>query len=317
MKKIVSLFICLLMLLSCTESLASGINYTVSPANVTIAIPESMEVFTRDTAPDDERFALMGFGYDTMMESFNSQNIYLQAMSTEFGNQKELVLICTRTDEKEYSDVATLYNAAMAEGKSLEKQGKSVISEDIFEYGGTDFVMVEYSGVFTSREYITVHSGMKIRIRLTDYEDGISADEEDFLETIVKSVKIPQTKEEKQKPQVEEKVNSEPETKEEVSPSSAQQSETSGKTERKIPKIVILILGVILLITIIPLIMRMILFSRGLSRGGAKAFAIIYSILASVLIWYLKDGKIFDEIPVYFVAIPLLWSFVIYKIVKH
>lgn len=306
------------MLLPCVTSFATGINYTVSPANITISIPDSMEVFTRNTSPDDERFSAMGFGYDTMMESFKSQNIYLQAMGTDSGSQKELVLICAPTDEKEYSDVTDLYNGAVKESRDLESQGKNVIAEDIFEHSGTDYIMVEYSDVFTKREYVTIHSGMKIRIRLTDYEGDITSDEEDFLETIVKSVKIP--KAEKKEPEPSKEEITEPEPEPEIVQNSAgdeAQSGLSKETKDKIIKFVILILAALLLITLPALIMRLFLFRRGLSRGGAKVFAIIYSILLAVLILYLKDKKILGDAPLYIALVPLLWSFVIYKIVKH
>ena len=175
--------------------------------------------------------------------------------------------------------------------------------------------MFEYSDIFTSREYITVQAGTKIRLRLTDYENGISADEEEFLESVVKSVKIPHEKEEPPKSEIAQTLNSEPEMKE--TPSSAQPKDTSKDTDNKVIQLLIRILGAVLLITFIPLIIRMFLFSRGLSRGGAKAFAIIYSILVSALVWYLIDKKLLGNIPIYIAFIPLLWSFVIYKIVKH
>lgn len=324
MKKIISLFVCLLIILSCTASFAAGVNYTVSPLNLTLTIPESMEVFTRNTSPDDGRFSAMGFGYDTMMESFKSQDIYLQAMSTDAGNQKELVLICHSTDEEAYSDVTSLYNAAMAEGSTLENQGKKVIAEDIFEHGGTDYIVVEYSDVFTKREYVTIQSGMKIRLRLTDYEGDITSDEEDFLENIVTSIKIP--KAEKDEPQEKEVLPSDAEPATDLPSETSANDETSSdestfglskEMKDKIIKILISIVALLLLITLPPFIMKLFLFRKGLSRSGAKVFAIIYCVLVAVLLMYLKDKKILTDIPLYMVLIPLLWSYVIYKIVKH
>ncbi len=341
MKKIISLLVCLLILSSALSGFSAGVNYTVSPANITITIPDSMEVFTRNTSPADERFSAMGFGYDTMMESFNSQSIYLQAMSTDAGNQKELVLICISTDEKEYSDVTSLYNAAVAEGNALEKQGKTVITEDIFEHDGTDYIVLEYSDVFSKREYVTIHSGMKIRIRLTDYDGDISSSEEDFLENIIKSVKIPKT--EKKEPDVQKGESSPEETGEETSVNETEEENSAKETEEEttsseptdessgekkfaglsedaknnIKRFLILLISALLLITLPALIMRLFLFRRGFSRSGAKTFAIIYSILLAILGMYLFDKKLMGDIPVYFVLLPLLWSFIIYKIVKH
>ena len=147
MKKLIFCIICLLTLTLSLPALGASVPYTVGPANLTISIPDSMYVFTRDSSPDNASFAALGFEYDTVMATFNEQNIYLQAIGNAPGNQKEIVVISTPTQESAYSDATALYNAAMAESNSLEAEGKTVISEDIFESAGTDYIMVEYSGI--------------------------------------------------------------------------------------------------------------------------------------------------------------------------
>ena len=316
MKKIISVLICLLTISLCLTSFGANVSYTVSPANVTVSIPESFYVFTRDTSPDDTRFSSLGFSYDTMMGTFNQQDIYLQAMGTESGNQKEIVLICSATKDSEYSDVTALYNAAVAEGNALEKEGKTVIAEDIFESGGIDYVMVEYSDIFTCREYITVRSGMKIRLRLTDYEGDITSNEEDEFEAIVKTMTFAEEKKAAEEP--EEEV---PQKAPEKEPEKTQEKEASkGLTKEmkdRLLRILIIIGASLVLITLPALIMRLFLFRKGLSRGASKVFAIIYSIVVSALILYLAHKGLLGNISPYIAIIPLLWSFVIYKIVKH
>ncbi len=310
MKKIISLLICLTFVLLSASLVYATDTYTIESEGIKISLPDTMYVFDRNTSPDDERIQNLGLTYDALMSSFNSQDIYLDAMDTD--NFNEIVVIVQPTDETNYFELksAELYNAVLSEEKNLKDQGREIVKSDLFEAGNVDFVMTVSMANDAQIQYTTVYNGKKIKIKFIDFNSELTSAESDGFEEIAESVIFTDapnvSKEEKDVPK-DDPITDVP----------IKDETKSNEMVDKLGKVLIIILVAVIICTIPALIFRFVLSGGGIrSRGGAKAFAFFYSVLMALLYYYILTKHSELNLSIFISVIPLVWSFVIYKIVK-
>lgn len=317
MKRIFLFLLCALFVICAVPAQATNISYKVDSAGISIALPQEMYVFTRKVRPDDERIPALGLTYEALMASFESQDMYLEAMDTEAFN--EIVVISEPTSDANYYELGYdgLYNAAIAEEKSLEAVGRKITSSDLFENNGIDFVKTVSVSNDCQVQYTTVYNGRKIKIRLIDFDGNVTQDEDETFESIVETVTFdaPPVAEPKKEPEK----NSDAQAAASPEPEGGAPSSESAADARvdKLARLLVVIAIAIIICTVPALLFRFVFAGGGMSAGGAGVFAFFYSAAMAVLFYYVIGRYPELGLSIYLCIIPLLWSFAIYKIVKR
>jgi len=318
MKKIICILICVLFSLFPLLSFASATTYRAEGADLSITLPDNMYVFDRKVSPTDERITALGLTYEGLIASFMSQDIYLDALDTD--NFNEIIVISEPTDDKDFSDLTPdgLYKAVLAEEKSLSESGRTIEKSDLFELGNIDFVKTVSKANDTHMQYTTVYNGEKIKIRLIDFDSNLTFDEAESFETIVETITFDNPPaavgEEKEPIQNDEPLS--------VSSPIAAETITSDGNAEKLPydkagKIALIIFIAIIICTIPALVFRFVFTNGGIKKGGAKVLAFFYTIAMMLLFYYIITKHKELNLSIMLCLVPLIWSFVVYKIVKR
>jgi len=318
MKRLFVFLLCALFVICAVPAQATNISYNIDAVGISIALPQEMYVFTRQVRPDDERISALGLTYEALMSSFESQDMYLEAMDTEAFN--EIVVICEPTSDTNYYELGYdgLYNAAIAEEKSLEAAGRKIASSDLFENNNIDFVKTVSLSNDCQVQYTTVYNGKKIKIRLIDFDGMVTDDEAESFETIVETVAFaspPAVEPKSEEPQKPKDTQVETSAVPENYTPSAESAADAGVD--KLGRLLIIIAIAIVICTVPALLFRFVFAGGGMSRGGAKVFAFFYSAAMAVLFYYAVTRYPHLHLSIYLCIIPVLWSFAIYKIVKR
>lgn len=314
MKKIICAILSVVFSLLSVVSFASVTSHNAQGADLSISLPDSMYVFDRNVSPSDTRITSLGLTYEGLMSSFLSQDIYLDALDTEAFN--EIVVISEPTDDKNFFDLTAdgLYNAVINEENLLTQSGRTIENSDLFEAGGVDFVKTVSKSKDVFVQYTTVYNGKKVKIRLIDFDGNLTDDEAEGFEEIVETVSFntePQ-KEKKETPPI-------IATNQPTSDVSADIKEPSEKDAlyNSIKKIFIVLLVAVAVCTIPALIFRYVFTSDGIKKAGAKAFTFFYTIAMTALFYFIITKHAELKLSILICLVPVLWSFVIYKIVKR
>ncbi len=318
MKRIFVFLLCALFVISAVPAQATNISYKIDSVGISISLPQEMYVFTRQLRPDDERISALGLTYEALMSSFESQDIYLEAMDTEAFN--EIVVISEPTADTNYYELGYdgLYNAAIAEEKALEAAGRKITSSDLFENNDIDFVKTVSVSNDCQVQYTTVYNGRKIKIRLIDFDGKVTEDEAESFETIVETVAFaapPAIEPKNEEPENPQDAQVETSAPPQTATSSAESAADAGVD--KLGKLLIIIAIAIVICTVPALLFRFVFAGGGMSRGGAKVFAFLYSAAMAALFYYAVTRYPELHLSIYLCIIPVLWSFAIYKIVKR
>ena len=314
MKKIICVLLSVVFSLLSIVSFASVTAYNAQGADLSISMPDSMYVFDRNVSPNDARITSLGLTYEGLMSSFLSQDIYLDALDTEAFN--EIIVISEPTDDKNFFDLAPdgLYNAVINEEKLLTQSGRTIEKSDLFEAGGVDFVKTVSKSKDIFVQYTTVYNGKKVKIRLIDFDGNLTNDEAEGFEEIVETVSFsvaPQKAEKETAPTV---AANQPTIDE---PEKIKEPSEKDALYNSIKKILVVLLIALAVCTIPALIFRYVFTSDGIKKAGAKAFTFFYTIAMTALFYFIITKHAELKLSILICLVPLLWSFVIYKIVKR
>lgn len=318
MKKSLSFFLCVILILCMPLTCLADSEYVIDDIGIKITFPDNYYVFTRDTLPDDEKFVSLGISYDGLMSVFAAENIYLEAMDTDAFNN--FVIICSDTEEANYFDLGVdgLYKAVMSEEERLESGGREIIDADLFEAGNVDYVKI-YSKAEDSRmQYITVYNGKKYEFRFVDYNESLTGIDDEYPDSLVEAAIFEQPAQKETAPSDssadKEKLPQAPS----ASPKEADGTypHADGSLADCLVDILIFVVLGIIICTIPVVIFRFIFMRTRLRKRTAFVFSFIYAVLMSVAFYFFILHLDIDTVSTYLCVLPLLWSFVIYKIVK-
>ncbi len=310
MKKIICALLAVIFSICSIISFASSTSYNADGADLTITLPDSMYVFDRSLSPDDERINALGLTFEGLMSSFTSQDIYLDALDTEAFN--EIVVISEPTDDKNFFDLSAdeLYSAVIAEEGYISQSGRTIEKSDLFEVGDVDFIKTVSKSKDIFVQYTTVYNGKKVKIRLIDFDGNLTNDEAESFEEIVESVSFNTAPQKKSEP-IKEATDD---------PKPVPVTKEPSKEDELINSMwkILLIIAVSIIICTIPaLVFRYVFTSGGIKSAGAKAFTLFYTIAMTFLFYFLITKHNELKLSLLLCLVPLLWSFVIYKIVKR
>ncbi len=314
MKKIICVLLTVVFSLLSTISFASVTSYNVSGADLTLSLPDSMYVFDRNVSPNDSRITSLGLTYEGLMSSFLSQDIYLDALDIEEFN--EIVVISEPTEDKNFFDLAAdgLYNAVIAEENFLVQDGRTIEKSDLFEAGEIDFIKTVSKSKDVFLQYTTVYNGKKVKIRLIDFDGNLTSEEAEAFEEIVETVTFNTAplKAKKETTPVSVTDDPLPQTKSET-----KEKSKAGDLTGLINKIILVIATSVAVCTIPALVFRYVFTNGGIKKTGAKAFTFFYTIAMTALFYFIITKHSELGLSILVCLVPLLWSCVIYKIVKR
>ena len=314
MKKIFCILLAVLFSLFSSISFASATTFHVENAGLSITIPDNMYVFDRNTSPDDGRIPSLGLTYEGLMASFTAQDIYLDAL--DIDNLNEIVVICEPSDDKDFALLSPdeLYNAVLSEENAITQSGRTIEDADIFEHGNFDFVKTISKANDTHMQYTTVHNGVKLKIRLIDFDGNLTKKESENFEEIVESIAFDAPLKAEENKETEEPLKTE------TMPDGNIPTADAPKKDMpygNLSKLAFIILAAIAVCTIPALVFRFVFAGGGIKKAGAKVFTFIYTLAMTFLFYYIVTKHQDLNLSLLICLVPILWSFVVYKIVKR
>lgn len=177
---------------SMTQVSALDNKYTIDDMGMSVKIPKSFTVITRDTMREDEALVAAGIDYDEIMTAFLAANIYLQAFSPDNSIKVTLTMVSDDYSKSvnNYSELTAsqrqeVLDAFLADGVYLsgveKKYGNKVFFELALKTESQD------KTIYTS-QYNTVINGMNINVTLQKDNDELSTDEIKILSGIAESM---------------------------------------------------------------------------------------------------------------------------------
>lgn len=319
----------LLVAVSSMPVLGANTKYDMGDIGLSVSLPDTMVVFTRETPPDDEIFASLGITYDGMMSMMESTHTYVNAMDIDGDRGKEILISCEESNDTDYrkASPSELFKAAEAEKNKIAADGRKIIKTDIYEHPDIDFVETHSEDASSHQiQYTTVISGKAYHFRMVCYGECFSSNEESQFEDIMKSVKfdaLSKKKTDKNQKKTEPvsdssavatdaKPDSDSSGEKKETASSADEASDGVSTNGYLLAIVI----IILVCTVPALVFRFVFAGGGLGCGAATGFALVYSIAMGIICWLWLGDNPFGLSKVLSI-VPLLWGFAIYRIVKR
>ena len=181
-------------LLFCTvmQTAALDDKYTFSDIGMTLKIPKTLTVITKDSERTDEAFAKVGLDYDETITAFNAAHIYLQAFDPD--GAFKITLTVTSDDNSEsinnYSDISaqqredilnTYLSDSMCTGAVEIKHGGNIYFDITLESGTEDAPLY-------IRQSNTVINGYNINLTLQKEGESILNEEAKVLTNIANSL---------------------------------------------------------------------------------------------------------------------------------
>lgn len=172
--------------------------YTFSDIGMSLKIPKTYTVVTKDLERTDPAFAEAGLDYDETITAFNNAHIYLQAFDPE-RTYKITMTVESNEDSKNinnYSDLTPQQREEILNNFLADPMCSSAIE---LKHGGNIFFDSELQSTDGDRPlYIfqcnTVINGQNINLTLQKQEEKILSDEEKVLTNIANSMSFDKIK---------------------------------------------------------------------------------------------------------------------------
>lgn len=175
-----------------TQAAALDDQYRFDDFGMSLKVPKSYEVITRDTKRGDEVFAQNSLDYDEIMTAFKAANIYMRAYAPDEGFQISLTVTGDENTKtiNNYSDLSSAERKAIVDVLLTDGSVSSAVE---VKHGGNIFfdsareTAVEGKTVYIS-QCNTVINGWQIDLTLQKNDEAILPDEAKTLTNIASSM---------------------------------------------------------------------------------------------------------------------------------
>jgi len=203
MKRTLITIMCIFVaLLPITNVFAADSNkYYIKEVGISIEIPAKYDVMTRDIKDGDQILDKYGYTKTSMMELFDSRNIYLDAVIQNPNN--EIIVTMINSDLSDFANVSepVLLTLTSALKTQYDEQGITVLDIQTYKHTQEKFVVIRTtqnnSGTqMYSTQYYTVNNGKAINITMHSLDGEMTSSKESELKTVVNSVafdSVPET----------------------------------------------------------------------------------------------------------------------------
>ncbi len=143
MKKFVSVLLAVVMVMTLAVTAFAAKRYTVDELGISLSIPDSYYVITRNSTADDPAFTELGLNYDSIMDAMISGGVYLDAVKAD-GEQimllKKAVPGFGNLSDYSVEDLEAMETDFIA---SYEESGSDVLDYQVYESDKYNYLRVE------------------------------------------------------------------------------------------------------------------------------------------------------------------------------
>lgn len=165
--------------------------YELSELDLSVGIPNKYSVITRETDAGDPVFGKYGVSKESVTTHFETNNIYLNALS---DNSEEIVVTMlpnTISDFNTISDPALEILASKLE-EQFQADNVNILDYEIYQHTQTKFLKIHfYDSINTAYglQYYTIYNYKAMNFTLKSYSGDITSEQENAIKTVVDSVK--------------------------------------------------------------------------------------------------------------------------------
>ena len=174
---------------------AKDIEYRLEELGVSVSFPNSLIILTRDIKPDDPNLAKLGRDAKDILSVFNSNHIYLDAISNDRSYEYTVKMSKPDPVSKDFNLITDKEILKIAEesAATLKGQGATDISSDIYHHAQisfihAQFVTIEHSTQCYNEVYTTLADGKLVTVKFTSYGTPITSGQETTLKHIIDSI---------------------------------------------------------------------------------------------------------------------------------
>lgn len=186
--------LCVVCCLTVISARAASENYTISQMDLTVSIPSSYDVFTRNMPNNSPLLSEYGISHSDLVKQFAAGSTYLDAVAPD-GSEE---IVVTMMEEDILSDFnglgdTTLLTLASALKDEYSDYGLSISSYDIYHHQQLEFIRIYFSAIDRSThslQYYTTYDGKAMNFTIHSYVGSISSAQEKTIKDIVDSVNL-------------------------------------------------------------------------------------------------------------------------------
>lgn len=175
------------------SAIASTDTYQIKELDLSVSIPNIYTVFTRNTKSNDPNFADFGLKKGDLQTYFETNNIYLNAISNYFNEE---IVVTMSTAESPISDLNLFSSTELNIWFSTLKEqyeafGVSVSDMSIYNHYQAKFIKIYFNEVSTSTyglQYYTIYNNRAMNFTLRSYSKEIKPIQETTMKTIIDSI---------------------------------------------------------------------------------------------------------------------------------
>lgn len=194
MKKIAAMFMAIMLISNLViPARAASEEYVVSEMGLSLAIPDTYIVFTRDIDKNDPALADFGISKEELMNQLTAGHIYLNAVLPD-GNE-EIVVTMEENIISEFNGLGetSLLMLASTLKEGYEEYGMSVSSYDVYHHPQLEFIRIYFNTADKTTyglQYYTIYGGQAMNFTMRSYDGPISRTQEKTIQNVVDSVDL-------------------------------------------------------------------------------------------------------------------------------
>lgn len=198
MRKAFLVFWTVILLLSqfAVSAFAASNTYYLDELGLELTIPSGYSTITKDTPASDPIFAKYGTTKDALISNFESNHIYLNAVSDSYNEEIVVTMVSSSvTDFAALSDT-TLKNIATSLENEYATYGIVLSSYEIYQSSQNNFILLSAHSIDLSVhivQYYTIYNGKAMNFTMRSYEGGVSLRQKIAIKSTVDSIKYDAT----------------------------------------------------------------------------------------------------------------------------
>ncbi len=199
-----ALFCCaVLFLTSLFAQSAKAAQFTLDELGMTVSMPPSYVVFTRDIDEGNPNLALYGLTKNGLTSSMEAGNIYLDAWDEDVSHEITVTMGDSSLPDLSLFNDSSLDPVATYFNSKYQDLGITMTELEIYQHSQVNFLKMhisqEQEGATVHKiQYLTIRADKAINIAMTSYSGQFTASKEVLLKSVVDSAAFdpaPQTEE--------------------------------------------------------------------------------------------------------------------------
>jgi len=181
--------------LTVNASAAETSTYILNELNLSVNIPSSLVVFTRDFDPDDPNLKKYGLTDESLTSAMESGNMYLDCWDKNISYEMFITYGQSTLNSFNDYDDATLSSLADCFGAQYKSVGVIYIKAELYDHPQVKFIKSYFKqanggSTVYGIQYYTLYDNQLIGVTLRSYSGKITSKNESTIKSIVDSIKL-------------------------------------------------------------------------------------------------------------------------------